>query len=59
MAKNTYEELVTKFSKKDLEERLDVLNKRFAKMLMMDDIQEVIREKQDIEFILGISEQTK
>jgi hypothetical protein len=59
MERNTYEELVTKFTPGDLKDRLNTLNGRIAQMLMMDDIQSVIQEKQDIEFILGENEQTK
>lgn len=57
--KNSYEELVTKFTPSELRARLKVLNLKFTQMLMMDDIQTVVREKQDIEFILGINEQIK
>jgi len=57
--RNTFDELATKFSKADLELRLKELNSKFAQMLLMDDIQAVIQEKQDIEFILGENEQAK
>jgi hypothetical protein len=59
MQRNTYDELLTKFTPKELKERLEELNSELAKMLMIDDMQTVIREKQDIEFILGLNEQTK
>ena len=57
--KNSYAELLTKFSKEELRERLIDLKLRMSKMLMMDDIQQVITEINDIEFLLGLNEQVK
>ena len=51
--RNTYNELATQFTKKELEERLEELNLKFSQMLMMPDIQSITQEREDIQFLLG------
>lgn len=47
----TYEELLTEFSLKELDEIEDEINRRIGQMLVQQDLSEMLRVLEDIKFI--------
>jgi DNA-binding HxlR family transcriptional regulator len=47
----TYEELLTQFSLKELDEVEDEINRRIGQMIVQQDLSEMLRVLEDIKFI--------
>lgn len=47
----TYDELMTEFSLKELDEIEDEINRRIGQMLVQEDLSEMLRVLEDIKFI--------